>query len=196
MKEFLSVLPHTFIPLFVAIDLFWLIPLFMGLTAEVEDARRKSIVMQSVLTALGASVAFVAVGEFIFGVIGITTDDFKVAGGILLLVIAVNDIMGGQERTRGLQETLGVVPIGVPLIVGPAVLTTILVLTEHYGVLATLTGLILNLALVWVGLLGAARIIKYVGFKGIIALSKIMAILLAGIAVMMIRLGVEGLLGF
>lgn len=196
MKEFLSVLPHTFIPLFVAIDLFWLIPLFVGLTAEVEDARRKSIVMQSVLTALGASVAFVAVGELIFGVIGITTDDFKVAGGILLLVIAVNDIMGGQERTRGLPETLGVAPIGVPLIVGPAVLTTILVLTEHYGVLATLTGLILNLALVWVGLLGATRIIKFAGLKGVIALSKIMAILLAAIAVMMIRLGVEGLLGF
>jgi multiple antibiotic resistance protein len=195
MKEFLVALPHTFIPLFVAIDLFWLIPLFLGLTAEVEDARRKSIVTQSVLTALAASVAFVAVGELIFGVIGITAHDFKVAGGILLLVIAVNDIMGGQERSRGPQETLGVAPIGVPLIVGPAVLTTILVLTEHYGVLATVAGLVLNLALVWAGLMGATKIIRFVGLKGIIALSKIMAILLAAIAVMMIRLGVEGLLG-
>ncbi|MEJ2313191.1 MAG: MarC family protein [Nitrospirota bacterium] len=195
MREFLSTLPHTFIPLFVAIDLFWLIPLFLGLTAEVDEARRKSIVAQSVLTALGASVAFVAVGEFMFGVIGITADDFKVAGGILLLIIAVNDIMGGQERTRGQQETLGVVPIGVPLIVGPAVLTTILVLTEHYGVVATLVGLVLNLALVWAGLLGATAITRLVGLKGIMALSKIMAILLAAIAVMMVRLGVEGLLG-
>lgn len=194
MKEFLSVLPNTFIPLFVAIDLFWLLPLFIGMTAEIAEDRKRAIVMQSVFTALGVSIAFVAVGEFIFNVIGITADDFKVAGGILLLVIAVMDIMGGQERTRGSQEALGVVPIGVPLIVGPAVLTTILVLTEHYGVFATLAGLLLNLALVWVGLLGATKIIRLVGMNGIMALSKIMAILLAAISIMMIRLGVEGIL--
>ncbi len=193
MEEFLGALPNTFIPLFVAIDLFWLLPLFIGMTAEASEERRRAIVAQSVLTALGVSVAFVAAGEFIFGVIGITSDDFKVAGGVLLLVIAVADMMGGQEKTRGPQETLGVVPIGVPLMVGPAVLTTILVLTEHYGVLPTLAGLILNLAIVWVGLLGATRIIRLVGLNGIIALSKIMAILLAAIAIMMIRLGVEGI---
>jgi multiple antibiotic resistance protein len=134
------------------------------------------------------------VGEFIFGVIGITTSDFKVAGGILLLVIAVMDIMGAQERTKGPREALGVVPIGVPLIVGPAVLTTILVLTEHYGVMPTVAGLLINLALVWGALLMAGRIIKLIGLNGVMALSKIMAILLAAIAVMMIRLGMQGIL--
>jgi multiple antibiotic resistance protein len=194
MKEFLSVLPNTFIPLFVAIDLFWLLPIFMGMTAEVTDEKRRSIVTQSVLTAFLVSLAFVAVGEFIFSVIGITTSDFKVAGGILLLVIAVMDIMGAQEKTKGPRETLGVVPIGVPLIVGPAVLTTILVLTEHYGVMPTVTGLLINLVLVWGALLVAGRIIKLIGLNGVMALSKIMAILLAAIAVMMIRLGMQGIL--
>jgi multiple antibiotic resistance protein len=194
MKEFLSVLPNTFIPLFVAIDLFWLLPLFMGMTAEATDEKRRSIVTQSVLTAFLVSLAFVAVGEFIFSVIGITTSDFKVAGGIVLLVIAVMDIMGGQERTKGPRETLGVVPLGVPLIVGPAVLTTILVLTEHYGVMPTVAGLLINLALLWGALLVAGRIIKLIGLNGVMALSKIMAILLAAIAVMMIRLGMQGIL--
>jgi len=194
MEEFLRALPNAFIPLFVAIDLFWLIPLFVGVTAEMEEARRRAIARQSVLTALAVSVAFVAAGEVIFGVLGITADDFKVAGGILLLVIAVMDIMGGQERTRGPQETLGIVPIGVPLIVGPAVLTTLLVLTEHYGAPATLSALLLNLALVWAGLLGSGRVIKLFGLNGVMALSKIMAVLLAAIAVMMIRLGVEGII--
>jgi multiple antibiotic resistance protein len=104
------------------------------------------------------------------------------------------DIMGAQERTKGPQETLGVVPIGVPLIVGPAVLTTILVLTEHYGVIPTVAGLLINLALVWGALLMAGRIIKLIGLNGVMALSKIMAILLAAIAVMMIRLGMQGIL--
>jgi multiple antibiotic resistance protein len=194
MKEFLSVLPNTFIPLFVAIDLFWLLPLFMGMTAEVAEGARRSIVRQSVLTALVVSVAFTVVGEFIFQVIGITTDDFKVAGGLVLLVIAVMDIMGGQERTKGSYETFGVVPLGVPLIVGPTVLTTILILSEHYGRWPTLAGLLINLALVWGALLTAGSIIKLIGRSGILALSKLMAILLAAIAIMMIRLGMQGIL--
>ncbi len=194
MEEFLRALPNTFIPLFVAIDIFWLLPLFMGLTAEATEPARRAVVRQSVLTAVLVSLAFVAVGEFIFRVTGITTDDFKVAGGMVLLVIAVADIMGAQERTRGPQEALGVVPLGVPLIVGPAVLTTILILTEHYGVLPTVAALMANLALVWAALLGAGRIMRLLGMKGVLALSKIMAILLSAIAVMMMRLGIEGIL--
>ncbi len=194
MEDFLRALPNTFIPLFVAIDLFWLLPLFMGLTAEATDAQRRTVIRQSVLTALAVSLVFVAVGEFIFRVIGITADDFKVAGGLVLLVLAITDIMGGQEKTRGSQEALGVVPLGVPLIVGPAVLATILILTEHHGVLPTVAGLLLNLALVWGALLCASRIIRALGMKGVMALSKIMAILLSAIAIMMIRLGIEGIL--
>jgi multiple antibiotic resistance protein len=194
MREFLGVLPNTFIPLFVAIDLFWLLPLFMGMTAEVSVDRRKTIVRQSVITAFLVSLAFVAIGEFIFRVIGITTNDFKVAGGLVLLVLAILDLTTVQKKPESVPDTLGVVPIGVPLIVGPAVLTSILVLTEHYGVLPTVAGLVLNLLVVWAAFLSAGRIIKFLGLNGIMALSKIMAILLASIAIMMIRLGVEGIL--
>lgn len=193
MREFLGALPNTFIPLFVAIDLFWLLPLFMGMTAEVSVDRRKTIVRQSVITAFLVSLAFVAIGEFIFRVIGITTNDFKVAGGLVLLVLAILDLTTVQKKTE-VPDTIGVVPIGVPLIVGPAVLTSILVLTEHFGVLPTVAGLVLNLLLVWVAFLSAGRIIKFLGLNGILALSKVMAILLAAIAVMMIRLGMEGIL--
>lgn len=89
---------------------------------------------------------------------------------------------------------MGVVPIGVPLIVGPAVLTNILLLVDHYGILPTIISLVLNLFIVWISLKNADGIIKLVGKGGIVGISKVMALLLASIAVMMIRLGIENII--
>ena len=86
-------------------------------------------------------------------------------------------------------------PLGIPLIVGPAVLTTILVLTEHYGIVPTLAAFVLNLLIAWAAMANAHRIMARVREDHVQALSKIMAILLASIAVMMIRLGIMGMLG-
>jgi len=195
MNEILSVLPNTFIPLFVAVDVAWLLPLFTAFTAEMEAPQRKTLLKHSLMTALLVSLGFVAVGELIFALIGITTNDFKVAGGLILLVLAVLDIIIPNKPSMLASEHAGVVPLGIPLIAGPTVLTTLLVLVDHYGVLPTVISLILNLLLVWVALGNAHHIIKVLGTGIIHGLSKIMAILLASIAVMMIRLGVEGMLG-
>lgn len=196
MTEFLKSLPNTFIPLFVAIGIFGILPIFISMTEHISQSKKKAIAMQSVITALLVSLAFTAVGEVIFGILGITVADFKIAGGLVLLVFAILDFTGNARRTKLTKtpETVGVVPIGVPLIVGPAVLTTILVLIDHYGVMSTLTSLVINLIVVYLSLVGAQRIIKFLGKNGIIALSKIMALLLASIAVMMIRLGIENIL--
>lgn len=195
MEDFVAKLPLTFIPLFVAMDVFWLLPIFTAFTAGLEDRKVKRVIGQSVVTALAVSLAFTAVGEFTFGVLGITVDDFKIAGGLLLLVLAVMDLTNiGSRGIVTPSETAGVVPLGVPLIVGPAVLTTIIVLVDHYGAAPTVASLILNLAVVWLALRFAGRLINFLGENGVVALSKIMAILLASIAIMMIRLGIQGLL--
>jgi multiple antibiotic resistance protein len=195
MKDFVMLLPNTFIPIFVAIDLFWLLPIFTSYTGDMPRDRRRRVVRQSIATAFGVSVAFTLVGEGIFSLLGISVNDFKVAGGILLLVLAILDLTSAEYKEKLMAtETIGVVPIGVPLIVGPALLTTCLVLVDHYGMLPTMVSLFLNLVLVWIAFSGAERIIRFLGSGGIGALSKIMAILLASIAVMMVRLGVEGYL--
>lgn len=193
MLEAMKNVPMTFIPIFVAMDVFAVLPVFISVTSDIEDSDKKIIVKQSIITALAVSLAFVAVGEAVFSILGITVDDFKIAGGLVLLVIAVLDLLrsGGERRT--IEATIGVVPIGVPLIVGPAVLTTLIVLNDHYGVAPTIISLILNLIIVWASFVQAEKIIRLIGKNGIVALSKVMAILLASIAVMMIRLGVEHL---
>ncbi|MEW6002378.1 MAG: MarC family protein [Nitrospirota bacterium] len=192
MEKIIRILPNTFIPLFVAIDVFMLLPFFISLTESMPKQRRKAVVRESIFTALAVSLLFIALGEAIFQLLGITADDFKIAGGLVLLVFAILDLIRSTEKGRKEKPLeMGVVPIGVPLIVGPAVLTTILVLVDHYGIIPTIISIIINLFIVWISLINAERIINLFGRGGIIGLSKIMALLLASIAIMMIRLGVE-----
>lgn len=194
MLEILKILPMTFIPVFVAMDVFAVLPIFIAVTSNIPEDRKKTIIRQSIFTALAVSVVFVALGEGVFRILGITVDDFKIAGGLVLLVIAVLDLLKGGEKKMGLEDTIGVVPIGVPLIVGPAVLTTLIVLIDHYGIIPTMISLVLNLTIMWVSFVKAQEITRLVGRNGIVAISKVMAILLASIAVMMIRLGIEGVI--
>jgi multiple antibiotic resistance protein len=190
MEEIISLLPNTFIPLFVAANIFMLVPIFISLTKEMAKAKRKAVIRDSILTAIIVSFLFMALGELIFRILGITTDDFKIAGGIVLLVFAVRDLVQNTEERIKPDLKVGVVPIGVPLIVGPAVLTNLLLLADHFGVLPTIISLVLNLFIVWIALIYAEHIIKVFGKGGILGISKVMALLLASIAVMMIRIGV------
>jgi multiple antibiotic resistance protein len=189
MENIIKALPHTFIPIFVAIDVFAILPLFISLTVGIPDSRRL-VIRDSIFTAVIVGLFFVALGEAIFNILGITPDDFKIAGGLVLLIFAILEIMRHEEKRRKPMGRVGVVPIGVPLIVGPAVLTTLLVLVDHYGIIPTIVSFILNLFIVWFFFSEAERIINFFGKGGIIAISKVMALLLASIAVMMIRLGI------
>jgi len=189
MENILKVLPHTFIPLFVAIDVFAVIPLFISLTAETPDSR-KPVIRDSIFTALIVGLLFIALGEAIFNILGITPGDFKIAGGLVLLIFAVMELMRHDEEKRKPIGRVGVVPIGVPLIAGPAVLTTLLVLVDHFGIVPTVISFILNLSIVWIFFSNAQRIINFFGKGGIIGISKVVALLLASIAIMMIRLGI------
>ncbi len=196
MEQFLKAIPLTFIPLFVAIDVFWLTGFFAPYTRQMEAQARKKLARRAIVTALVAGLGFIAVGELIFRVLGISVDDFKVAGGALLFIISISELTSSEKGSAFVfSESGGAVPLGVPLIVGPAVLTTSLVLTEQFGAAPTVASLLLNLSLAWAALAWSHKIVERVREDYINALSKIMAILLAAIAVMMIRLGLTGMLG-
>ncbi len=193
MEDIIKTLPNTFIPIFIAIDVFAILPIFISLTVDMPDSR-KQIIRDSIFTALIVGLLFVALGEAIFKILGITSDDFKIAGGLVLLVLAISELIRHEEESRKPAGRVGVVPIGVPLIVGPAVLTTILVLVDHYGIIPTILSLLLNLFIIWISFINAERIINLLGKGTIIGISRIMALLLASIAVMMIRLGVSNII--
>ena len=114
---------------------------------------------------------------------------------VLLFVISVRLLLPGAQKsvlTNCQDKDIGVFPLGTPLITGPAVLTTTLMMMNSYGTLVTLVAVVLNMFFVWITLLKADMIMQVIGHNGTRAFSKIMYILLAAIAVMMIRLGIIG----
>lgn len=190
MPDILKDLPLTFIPLFVAIDPFGMLPIFTSLTKDMNLDEKKSVIKYSTLTALIISIAFAFIGDWVFAILGITVDDFKIAGGLLLLVLAIIELAGRSEDHK-MPYDIGVVPLGVPMLAGPAVLTIIIVLIDNYGVVPTVISLILNLITVFVVFRAEQGITRLIGKNGLIAISKIVMILLAAIAVMLIRTGIE-----
>ncbi len=186
----------AFIPIFITIDVIGLLPIFMTLVEGMEKPLRIKTIHQSVITAFSVSIGFLALGKFIFSVLGIEIYDFKMAGGLLLLVFAINDLLFGEKGKRAITPTMGVVPLGIPLIVGPAVLTSIIITVDTYGYIPTVTSLIINLFLVWIALLKSNIIYRLMGDGGSKAIAKIASLLLAAIAVMMIRRGLVDVIVF
>ncbi len=184
----------AFIPLFVAIDVFGVLPLFVGLTEGLDERRRKVLIAEATLAAFAVSIVFLAAGKLVFAFLGITESDFRVGGGIVLLVLAVNDLLFAKDRKRDPQTSAAVVPIGIPLIMGPAALTTIIILVDSSGYFWTILSLLVNMLIVWLVFTLARRITEIIGHAGARAVGKVVSLLLAGIAVMMIRSGIAEML--
>lgn len=116
---------YSFIPIFVAMDIGGLIPVYLTLTKELTAPQKRKVSLQALFTAFFISVAFIVAGNFVFRVLGITTYDFQIAGGVLLLVLAVVEMVRGEHEGLVAGINVGPVPLGTPLIVGPAVLTSL-----------------------------------------------------------------------
>jgi multiple antibiotic resistance protein len=183
----------TFIPIFVAVDAIGNIPLFISLVEGLSKRERQKIIIDSVTTATVVAILFMFVGKGILRLLNITISDFQIAGGGLLFVIAVRLLLPGAQKGllgNSHDKDLGVFPLGTPLITGPAVLTTTLMMLDSFGIIPTFVSLLINMFVVWITLAKADFIMKLIGANGTRAFSKIMYILLAAIAVMMIRRGI------
>ena len=191
MASFAQPFILSFIALFVAIDVMAVIPLYMTLTERLNDVQRRRLLNQALLAAGAVALLFLLLGNFVFRIFGITEADFKVGGGIVLLTISVLDLVtpNSDERRGGASE-VGVVPIGIPLIIGPAALTSILVSSNSYGFLVTLISLISNLIIVWIVFNNSKRIRRLIGDGASAAMAKVASLFLAAIAVAMIRSGI------
>lgn len=182
----------AFIPIFVAVDVVGALPLFVLITEKLDNRLRQKIINQSVLTALMIAVIFLFTGNMLFKFLGVSVADFLVAGGVLLFVLAINDLLKdkGEEKGNISSKYLGVVPLGTPIIAGPAVLATSIVMLDAYGLGVTLSSIVVNLGIVWLVFSFCDRLTNLLGKGGIEAISKISSLLLAAIAVMLVRKGI------
>jgi multiple antibiotic resistance protein len=201
MEKVLQILQEfglTFVPLFVAMDAVGVLPILVPLTQDMKAKERSRTVRLAVITALGLGLGFVAIGKGIFLFLGIEVSDFLIAGGLILFLLAAKDLITGKmveaQASIG-SDMVGVVPIGTPLVVGPAVLTTLLILTDQYSIVMVIIAFIVNLAIAWLLFAQANRVVAFLGQGGVRATSKIVSLFLAAIAIKMIRQGVLAVLG-
>jgi multiple antibiotic resistance protein len=188
---------EAFIKLFVTIDPLGMLPVFLALTAGMSPARRREVTYEGVLFALAIAFAFMVLGNAIFRYIGITEADFRIAGGGILLLLAMIDLLIPGKPAVTEEATVGIFPLAMPLIAGPATLTTTLVLAKSadYGFAYTSASLAINFALLLIVLLSANGIIKLIGLNALRGISKLVMVLLAALAVNLIRMGIAQAIG-
>ncbi len=191
--DFFSRFLECFIPLFVTIDPVGLAAIFLALGRNVPVDKRKRIATQATWTGGIVALLFLFLGRVIFIAIGIGEGDFQIAGGVILFVIAMRELTQttSQEKSS-LPDDFGVVPLGMPLIAGPATITTLLVISKSVGFGMTLFALVVNLVLVALAFAQSERLERLIGHTGLRAISKIIALLLAAIAVHIVRRGFVG----
>lgn len=192
------------LPLFVVMDPAGTLPVYVALTAHYTDEQRRQIAVKATVVAAVTGILFVVLGQAIFNFLGIQFADFQIAGGILLVILAVLDLLSpGKPAVNEAAQTdpaasIGIVPLAVPLIVGPATMTTSLLLVNTYAktygqvLVAAMVcaGLLLNLAVLFVAMWFSGRLVALIGRNTMSVVNKIVMILLAAIAVSLIRQGI------
>lgn len=183
------------IPLVIAVDPAAVVTIFLGLTEKVDQAARRRIARDALATALVIGLGFMFLGAVVFTALGIDKADFQIGGGLILLVLSLSELIFGDRNQAYDSRHVGVVPIGTPLIIGPAVLTALTLLQTEYGNAVTVAAFIFILAVLGICLAVAPRIRKAIGPAGLNAVSKIISILLAAFAVHLVRMGIMDIIG-
>ncbi len=189
MAEWWPLFTGAFVPLFIVIDALGLPPIITSLTEGMTLREQTKMVHIAMLTALLVGLAFLFFGRLILTLMGISVGAFAIAGGAILMVQAVLNLTTGKSVQATKDEMIAIVPIGTPLLAGPATITTLLLLTSQISLSIVLEAFLANVIVAWLICLGSYRILRFAGHGGLIAVSRIFSLLLASIAVNMILKG-------
>jgi multiple antibiotic resistance protein len=202
---------HAFITLLVIIDPIGIAAIFVSLTLGGDDAYKRRMAVRGTVTAMAVLLAFALAGEYLFRALGITLPAFRIAGGALLFLLAIDMVLVrrtglrsttlSEDREAGHKEDISVFPLAIPLIAGPGALTSVLLLlgrAEHDLVLQgavvavlLVAVLLAVLSLTLVVLLFAAHVMKYLGVTGVNVVGRVLGIILAALAVQFILDGIR-----
>jgi len=193
----------SFVALFIIIDPIGLTPVFIAITQGMDDTLRRKVALRSVLVSAFVISLFIVGGETVLGFIGISMPAFRIAGGILLFLTALDMLFQRRSKRRENQteqelvDDPSVFPLAIPLIIGPgAIATVILIAGAKPGLVGVAsTGFITALVLltVFVFFSAASRIEKLLGKTGIDVLTRLLGMLLAALSVQFV---IEGLFEF
>ncbi len=191
MGNFWQQLALTFIPLFIVLDAPGNLPIVVSLTQGLETRERNRVVNTSIVTATMVGLVFLFFGQLILTVLGISVGSFAVAGGVVLLVLSIKYMITGHMVEAIKEEMVAIVPIGTPLLAGPATITTLLFLNTQFSTWIVLLAFALNMVAAWLIFVAGDWIMRFMGQGGIKAISKVFALLLSAIAIDLVIRGLE-----
>lgn len=196
MHDFWKILVLTFVPIFVAIDALGTLPIVLSLNQGMRRNERFQMVNLAMITATLVGLIFLFLGKFILAVLGIEVGHFAIAGGLVLMALSLRDIVSGRMiDIPSREEMVAIVPVGTPLTVGPATITTLLLLSDEFSIWMVLLSLGLNLLAAWLIFLQGTVLAAFLGQGGLRAFSKVASLLLAAIAVKMVVKGIALITG-
>lgn len=187
----------SLVALLVTVDPIGLVPIFVALTPGASDAERAVLARRAVLLAAVVLLLFAIAGERVLSSLGIGMGAFRIAGGLFLFLLALEMVFErrGQRRggtAEGLAEDrhgadLAVFPLGIPLIAGPASITTTILVADRLaptvaGRIAMLAAVVAALGLTWLALQVASRLARVMGPTLIGVLSRLLGLLLGALA--------------
>ncbi|MFC2026364.1 MarC family protein [Chloroflexota bacterium] len=179
----------TFIPIFIVIDAIGMLPFVISLSEDMTKRERRKTIHIAIITALSVGLVFLFFGQFILSVLGISIGSFAIAGGLVLLVLAIKHMTTGRMVEVIKEEAVAIVPLGTPLTAGPATITTLLLLATQFPLYMVLISFALNMLITWGVFLLGGQFSHFLGQGGLKAISKVFSLLLAAIAVSMIFQG-------
>ena len=196
MTDFVSGLIYAFAALFVILDPILSVPIFAGMT---KGQSSKEIHKQAFIAVAVAGVLmyiFLIFNTTIFAILGLTLSTFQIAGGILLFLLGMEMALGIDIcKSKDKAPTAAGVVIGTPILCGPGAITTVMLLSNDYGILIPFVAITLSLAATWIILYFSAPIQNILGTVVTDIMGRVLGMLVAGIAVKIIFSGIIGTLG-
>ena len=197
-KELLTFAFVSLSAVFVVVDPFAAVPFFLAMTGNDDVASKRETARRAALAAGAVLTGFALTGAFVFRVLGISMGAFKIAGGVLLLIMAVDmlrtrpseaRITAGEVESGVAKEDVAIVPLAMPLLAGPGSIATVVVLmgrarSAHLAhVVVVLAAIALTAVAAYLVLRGAARVDRVLGKTGLNILERASGLLLAAIAI-------------
>ena len=175
---FISEFGKAALALFIIVDPFGNIPIFVGLTENVQDAQKKKVYNTATIVGVILLLVFAFAGTGILSLFGLSIYSFEVAGGILLLIIAIRILISGNmhENVES-PESIGAVPIAIPLLVGPGAITTTIFNIQQYDTIIAILSVLVVMAITWIILRYISKVYKFLGKTGSLVIARVMALL-------------------
>jgi len=174
----------------IAEDVLGILPIYLSFVKGLSEERKNSVLHLGLVSAFSVGLFFLFLGKLVLNTMEITMEDFQVGGGLILVLMGIDDLLGEEKHLRKPSESFGIVPLGIPLIIGPAVISTMVLLVDIHGFLPALLAFLTMIVLTGITFYYGLFVQKILGKNGIKVISKITMLLLIALGVKMIRMGI------